>query len=100
MRTIRRHQTFYAFSDADLLHLVPLYLDGIAERWWTGHSKSYKKTSTLAQPVFDAFITHFRGPDFAARASNDLFNVSQQAEETVDTFALRFSDLLELAMET
>ena len=43
---------------------------------------------------------HFRGPDFAARASNDLFNVSQQAEETVDTFALRFSDLLELAMET
>ena len=50
--------------------------------------------------MFDAFITHFRGPDFAARASNDLFNVSQQAEETVDTFALRFSDLLELAMET
>ena len=50
--------------------------------------------------MFDAFIAHFRGPDFAARASNDLFNVSQQAEETVDTFALRFSDLLELAMET
>jgi len=85
---INLYQHTHHWNPAYRLAHTPLYLDGQARQWWMRRVQTDPGENWAARS--NAFIEHFRGPDYAQRCASDFFRLQQKPGETVDEYQFRF----------